>query len=71
MLLASAAALTLSVMPLESVMLVAPLPVITFTMPALAAFTPSVMVLAPVSPSVSTLLAFRKLASVSVAAAVI
>ena len=37
-LLASAVASTLSVTPLESVMLVAPLPVITFTMPALAAF---------------------------------
>ena len=52
-------------------MLVAAVPVTTLTMPALAAFVPSVMVLAPVNRSVSMLLAFRKPASVSVAAAVI
>ena len=44
---ASAAASTLSVTPLESVMLVAPVPVITLTMPAASA--PNVIVLAPVS----------------------
>ena len=46
---ASAVALTLSVTPLESVILVAPVPVITFTMPAAAASAPKVIVFAPVS----------------------
>src|SRR5262245_58596270 len=69
-LLASAVVSTLSVTPLESVMLVAPVPVLTFTSPALAALAPSVMVLAPVNLRVSILVALRKLASVSVAAAV-
>jgi len=43
----------------------------TLLMPAVLAFEPNVTVLAPVSPSVSMLVAWRKSVSVSVAAAVI
>ena len=68
---ASAVALTLRATPLESIMLVAPLPVVTFAMPAAAAFVSNVTLLAPVSRSVCTPLTWAKSPSSSVPAAVI